>query len=229
MRKQKPIIGVTTSIRNAETMWFFIRLGIWLAGGRAVRITAQTQTRYLDCAGYVIAGGVDIDPSCYGEANTASYNMEPERDTLEKEIIKHAFQAKKPLMGICRGAQMINVVKGGNLYQDARDFYEYFVPANSVIGKIFSRRTIYITKDSVLLRACPKPKWLVNSLHHQAINRLGEGLAVTAEDDHGIVQAIENTVQADSYVLGVQWHPEFMLHRTRHRNLFRELVKQSGG
>lgn len=206
-------------------MWWCNRLGTSLAGGTATRITALNGRDYKLCDGYIIAGGVDIDPECYGQENTASIGIEPERDSLEKQVISHALDNRKPIMGICRGAQMINIVQGGTLNQNARDFYEKFVPTDSMLGKIFSRRLIRIEKDGILCNLLKKnPELLVNSLHHQAINALGSELKIVARDESGIVQAIESDNPEKSFVLGVQWHPEFMLHSTLHRKLFNALI-----
>ncbi len=224
----KPLIGVTTSASKGYTMWWCTRLGVKLSGGRAVRITALNEKDYKKCDGYIISGGVDVDPESYGQENRASVGVEPERDSLEKKVISHALKHQKSLMGICRGAQMINIVKGGTLHQDARDFYENFIPSDSLLGKIFSRRLIHIIKDGLLCSLFKeKPELSVNSLHHQAINKLGNGLQVVAEDEHGIVQAIESNDLDKNFILGVQWHPEFMLHSKAHRKLFRTFVKSA--
>lgn len=228
MNNKKPLIGVTTSHRKGLIMWWFTRLGIILSGGHALRITALNHKNHLSCDGYVISGGVDINPSCYGQENTASIDIEPERDNLEKEVITHAIESKKPIMGICRGAQMINIVRGGTLYQNARDFYQSFVPSDSIIGKIFSRRVINIIKDGLLSSLFKgKSRLYVNSIHHQAIHKLGNELKIVAEDSNGIVQAIESNNSDKHFILGVQWHPEFMLNRKSHRKLFLELIKSA--
>ena len=206
-------------------MWWFTKLAIRIVGGRAVRLTALKQDNISDCDGYVISGGVDIDPSHYNQQNIASVGVEPERDELEMNLIKHALQHHKPLMGICRGAQMINVVKGGVLHQNARDFYDGFVPTDSVLGKIFSRRKVLIIKDGVLCNLFrEKPELFVNSIHHQAIDKLGEGVEIVAKDELGIVQAIESKDMEKQFILGMQWHPEFMLHTRSNRKIFSAML-----
>lgn len=228
MTKKKPLIGVTTSARRGRFMWWCTWLGIILAGGKAIRITALNNVDHKECNGYIISGGVDINPKCYGQKNTASIDIEPERDALEKRVLAHAFEYKKPILGICRGAQMINITKGGTLHQDARNFYEKFVPANSILGKIFSRHLIHIVKDGLFSDLFKgRSELYVNSLHHQAIYKLGNQLKIVAEDDHGIVQAIESSKSNDIFILGVQWHPEFMPHSAFHRKLFEALVRQA--
>ncbi|NVK33055.1 MAG: type 1 glutamine amidotransferase [Rhodobacteraceae bacterium] len=226
MAAKKPLIGVTTSSRKGLMMWWFSKLGVRLAGGRAVRISVANRRPYEPCDGYIISGGVDIDPKRYGEENRSSVNMEDERDDLETLVISHALKHKKPLMGICRGAQMINVVGGGTLHQDAPEIYKDFAPTDSVLGKIFARRKIHISKDSYLFFLLEgRTQLRVNSLHHQAINKLGEQVKTVAEDKHGIVQAIESRNREEMFILGVQWHPEFMPHSALHRRLFKALLK----
>lgn len=225
MPRKRPLIGVTTSARKGHIMWWCTHLGIKLAGGKAVRITALNTQKYKYCDGYIITGGIDIDPQCYNQKNSASVDIEPERDKLEKDVITHAYKEKKPLLGICRGAQMINIVQGGTLHQDARDFYDKFVPSDSVLGKIFSRRRIFILKEGILHNLFKKkPELSVNSLHHQAIDKLGNGLVIVAKDKLGIIQAIEGKSSKEMLILGVQWHPEFMLHSKSHRKIFKALV-----
>ena len=125
-------------------------------------------------------------------------------------------------MGICRGAQMINVVKGGDLHQDARAFYEGFMPSDTMLAKIVGRRTVKLTEEKGRLRnmLTPKTTIAVNSIHHQAIHQLGDGLKIVARDETGIVQAIESQ-QDQPRIMGVQWHPEFLLYRKAQRQLFR--------
>lgn len=224
-RKKKPLIGVTTSVSGGGVMWHCMRLGIFLAGGRAMRITAQSPNLYEQCAGYLISGGVDIDPACYGQKNIASFKTEPERDSIEELVILHALERKKPLMGVCRGAQMINVVMGGTLHQNVQDIYPDFLPSTTVVQKVFSRRPVDIGEDGKLASIFGGATRIhVNSIHHQAINTLGYGLTVTARDRHGIIQAIESLDSKQS-ILGIQWHPEFMLYRWGQRQLFRQMVK----
>lgn len=225
----KPIIGVTTSISDVSIMWQCIRLGIRLAGGKARRITAIHNEHAEDCDGFVISGGADIDPARYGQENTASIDLQPERDTLEQRVIEHALHHSKPMVGICRGAQMINIVKGGTLHQNARDIYADFLPTTTTAGKMLQRRPITIDEHGAIADIFGSGTLHVNSIHHQAIDALGSGLCVSARDRHGIIQAIENdcgrdTVDKDALILGVQWHPEFMLYRSNQRAFFRALV-----
>lgn len=218
----KPTIGVTTSVSKGRFTWLCIRLSFWLAGGKAYRIHANKHDHFTQHDGYLIAGGVDIDPSCYGQSNTASKHIEPERDALEKQVITHALQSKKPLAGICRGCQMINVVTGGSLHQDARSVFTDFLPTSSLLAKVFQRRRVSLNDSGRIATIFFNQQLSVNSIHHQAIHQLGKGLIVSAKDKHNIPQAIESTTE--QVVFGVQWHPELMLYNKRQLNFFKHLI-----
>lgn len=226
MNKTPPVIGVTTSSNTGYFMWLCTKLGVWLAGGKAIRISAANGANHQICDGYIISGGADIDPSYYKQENIASVNIEPERDQLEKLVIEHALTQHKPLLGICRGAQMINIILGGNLYQNVKDTYESFIPTDSMLGKILTRRLIHISSGSKLQNMLQgSSKLYVNSLHHQAIHNAGKNLTIVAKDELGIIQAIESAGANTPHILGVQWHPEFMLYRRFQRNLFNTLIQ----
>jgi putative glutamine amidotransferase len=231
--KGRPLIGITTGARANVLAYTAISYGVWLAGGRPLRISPRhniLQTRNL--RGLVISGGSDIDPVMYGEENIASTNLDPYRDRLERECVEMAFASRLPLLGICRGAQMINVVRGGSLYQDVPSVFEGFLPTASTFGKIFVRRKVCLDVSGTLagLLRHQDSVW-VNSLHHQAVHRLGDGLRATAHDDEfGMVQAVEGR-DPGHFVVGVQWHPEFMLYASAQRRIFAALVaaSSSGG
>jgi len=219
----KPIIGVTTSLSKGYIMWRCTHLAISLFGGKAVRINSESEYDYKLCKGYIISGGADINPKLYNQENTSSYDIEPERDGLEQKVIQHALDEKKPLLGICRGAQIINVCLGGTLHQDVQSSYQGFIPTTSLLKKIVDRRKISLTyKKGILSNIVGEKDIYVNSIHHQSIDSLGKGLVVSAIGDFGVVQAIEST--GENMIVGVQWHPELMLYSKRHRSFFRYLM-----
>ncbi|MDX1267875.1 MAG: gamma-glutamyl-gamma-aminobutyrate hydrolase family protein, partial [Oceanisphaera sp.] len=143
---------------------------------------------------------------------------DPKRDAFEIELIRHALDTQLPLLGICRGAQLINVVLGGSLHSDIRPLRH----------RTSNRRTPLPRKTAIgcgqgrLHDIISQQRWRINSLHHQAVDRLGKGLTVAARDLDGFVQAIE--YQGQHYVLGVQWHPEYLPYLGRQRAIFRTLV-----
>ncbi|WP_417449798.1 gamma-glutamyl-gamma-aminobutyrate hydrolase family protein [Kordiimonas sp.] len=225
----RPLIGITTGAKANYLAYTAIGYGIWLAGGRPVRVSPKHNLRLTrNLTGLVVSGGADINPKLYGQTNTHSVGLDPYRDRLEAECVEMAYAAKLPLLGICRGAQMINVVRGGDLHQDVPSIFDGFLPTQSTFGKVFARRKVIIDGKSNLRTLLDKPDDLwVNSLHHQAINRLGDGLLSIAHDaEFGMVQAIEGA-DRDHFVIGVQWHPEFMLYASAQRRIFAALVAAS--
>lgn len=224
----RPVIGVTGSARGGWLLWRASKLGIRLAGGRARRIRPGRPYRVNDYDGFVISGGIDINPERYGEAalKAASRHDLP-RDEMEHAIIHAALEQDKPLLGICRGMQMLNVALGGSLYQDAADVLEDFLPNTTLFSKLVGRRRIVVRENCILHDILGRyDSYYVNSIHHQAVNRPGKGLRITAREANGLVQAVELREQSEHpFVLGVQWHPELMLYASSARRLFRALVQ----
>ncbi len=230
-RYRRPRIGISGPAEGGRILWWFTKLAIQLGGGKPVRITPKTRIASLEgFDGFVISGGGDINPEMYGEAALKIQSQfEPARDALEKRIITHALEHKLPLLGICRGMQMLNVVCDGSLYQEAKDILEDFLPNDKLISKIIGRREVKVDKESRLYEVLGGyESYFVNSIHHQAVNRLGEGLHVVAKEDNGLIQEVEPADrESDHYLFGVQWHPELMLHARSSRRLFRCLVQKA--
>jgi putative glutamine amidotransferase len=146
-------------------------------------------------------------------------SVDTARDAFEERCLKQALEAGYPILGICRGAQLINIYSGGNLHGELSEFYgESGNPAS-----VYPRKNIAIAEDSLLHSTLGQGSLLVNSFHKQAVNHLGDGIMVSATDDFGVTQAIESTQH--TWVLGVQWHPEFLPTLKRHQRLFRALVR----
>ncbi|MGZ3421338.1 MAG: gamma-glutamyl-gamma-aminobutyrate hydrolase family protein [Polyangiales bacterium] len=142
------------------------------------------------------------------------------RDVLEKRLIEGALTRRKPLLGICRGAQLLNVCCGGTLYQDVASFYV----ESPQLRTVLPRKLVHIARASRLAHAIGDAPCVVNALHHQAVRELGDGLAVVAREENGIVQAIE--LPSERFALGVQWHPEYIPQHRRQRALFEALVSE---
>ncbi len=154
---------------------------------------------------------------------TKTSGLNPERDTLERDLIGAALARKLPVLGICRGMQLLNVAAGGSLHQDIEGFYE----EHPAIRSVLPRKRIEIDTNSRLARILVTTRLQVNALHSQAIDRLGDGLAVSAREPSGVVQAIEQ--RGSEFTLGVQWHPEYLPQRPEQRALFRALIRAAGG
>lgn len=158
--------------------------------------------------GVVIQGGVDVSPLSYGENPQAeSLEFHLSRDRFELKLIEKALEMKIPILGICRGLQIINVFFGGTLKQ-------HLPMKNATVihhrGKLYKETQHFITtrEGSIVRRAFGKEKAIVNSLHHQGIGELGENLIATSFSEDHLTESVEYL--GDSYLHGVQFHPEQM-------------------
>ncbi|MFZ7093890.1 gamma-glutamyl-gamma-aminobutyrate hydrolase family protein [Primorskyibacter sp. 2E233] len=214
----RPRIGVTTSGRSGWRIFPIVNLNLWLAGGRGVRWGAGRPADLDDVDGIIIGGGDDIAPELYGGKLGISVRLDRDRDSFERDLAETAIQQGIPVLGICRGAQMLNVALGGTLDQTAWQTFGQ----QEIIKTILPRRAIDITQGSVLERIVGPEEMTVNALHTQAIDKLGKGLSVVARDKAGMPQAVE--CSRDPFALGVQWHPEHLFYARRQRAIFRALV-----
>lgn len=163
--------------------------------------------------GVVVTGGGDVDPAAYGEEPAADLKgVDPARDEFDVVLWRRLLDGPLPVLGICRGTQMLNVALGGSLVQHLPDH-----PNNAD-----DRHTASIAEGSRLAEVVGARQLEVNSLHHQGIDRTGDGVTVTARTTDGIVEAIE--VEGAPHVLAVQWHPELLRHVPAHLALFEDLV-----
>ena len=212
------IIGVTGPSQGIPWAWWATRWHLHRAGVVARRLNAATGQPGDDIAGLIIGGGNDIDPAIYGGDVSSSRSIDPARDEYELEVLKLADQRGIPVMGICRGAQLINVERGGTLVSDLSDVRVH----TSNKGTLLPRKRVSIEPTSVLADLIGNATTRVNSLHHQAVERCGDGLVVSAVDRDEIVQGIEST--EGPWRVGVQWHPEYMPQRRDQRRLFEGFV-----
>lgn len=162
------------------------------------------------CDGIVLSGGVDIHPSFYQNINE-SYENHPEngfqieRDKFEKLVFESAMEMGIPILGICRGAQLINCILGGDLIQDLG------VELNNTHKKEGKDKmhTVEVIKDSLLYNILQTEKETINSAHHQAVNEIADGLIVNAKTKDGIIEGFEwSDKKRRPFLLALQWHPE---------------------
>lgn len=149
---------------------------------------------------------------------TSQPKQDTDRDTMEQELCRFALRNKLPILGICRGAQLLNITLGGTLHQDTASFYA----ERPNIKTLLPRKHIRIVEGSKLHRIIGRTEYYVNSLHDQAVNDLGENLRITATEDNSVVQAIEH--KEFPFALGVQWHPEYLPQRHTQQRIFRSLA-----
>ena len=204
------IIGVTFS-RKIEGWHKKAYLEAFEATGASIQelYPAQAELDLCHLSGLVLAGGGDIIPSLYGEANRNCQNMDEERDLLEQKLFHWAREKRVPVLGICRGIQALNVFMGGSLDQDLKAKKSApLVPHNVTDIKYrHYRHAVQMKEGSRLAAAVGAGRICVNSHHHQAIKRLGSGLEVAGKTEDGVVEAVEARGEA---IFGVQWHPELL-------------------
>lgn len=196
---------------------------VLVSGGLPVTIGPGIRENFEDLDGLIIGGGVDVESRLYGVDATDEAIFDPARDSLELKGLDWADRGDRPVLGICRGSQLMNVHRGGSLITNLEEQYANYRNRRSILPC----KTIDV-RDGTRLAAIVKPGRLrINALHRQAVDRIGDTLTVTAREDNGIVQAIE---QPDhSFRIGVQWHPELMSWHPRHLRLFRALVSAAAG
>lgn len=182
--------------------------------------------------GVLLAGGVDVNPTNFGEPpHPRLGRIDPARDTVELELTKWALEDGKPLLGLCRGLQVINVALGGSLHQDLEAQYprgikhDYFPTAG--FSRDYLAHEVEIASGSRLARVFDARRVTVNSMHHQGIRDLGQDLVATAYAPDGLIEGIE--FGDDQFVVGVQWHPEALDDKDpRTIQLFRDFTAAAG-
>ncbi len=218
---ERPRIGVTGSARRWSPSWWASRTALALAGAQAVRISVRHDPGRERFAALVIGGGEDISPEHYGGDLNERVRLDPARDALEMRWIRWALERGTPLLGICRGAQLINVVLGGDLHQDIRHMREL---THNRPGLLPTKR-VRLSPGSHLSAICRREHIRVNSLHHQAVRHCGHHLEVVGRDLDHIVQAFEHV--GGHPLIGVQWHPEYLFYVPAQLRIFRWLVEHS--
>lgn len=229
----RPVIGLTTYRQRAQSGVWDVQAaflpgvyldGVTRAGGAVTLLPPQPvadgiAARVLDgLDGLVITGGADVDPAAYGhDAHPATDRPAVDRDAWEFALLTGALERRMPVLGICRGAQVLNVALGGTLHQHLPDLLGHH---RHRLGEArFSTtevRTVAGTRLAGLIGAGVRAK----CYHHQAIDRPAEGLAVSATDGEGVIEAVE--IPGEHFVLAVQWHPEETLDDLR---LFTAVVR----
>jgi len=209
-------VSETEQTRGVESPYFqaLLAAGAQAAELNLVSASNAPRVRVEDYDGLLFAGGEDVDPSFYGEAKEhENVHENRRRDEFEFALLDRALACRLPILGICRGVQMINVRFGGALYQDMKaDSEPQFEHRQTDAGKSRQEAThsVTVTDAESNLGSIVHGSCRVNSLHHQAIKRVGRGLKVTARSEDGFVEAVESAEEYP-FLMAVQWHPEEMV------------------
>jgi putative glutamine amidotransferase len=243
-RRERPLIGVTTSeMRRAESLnptpegepptrlemalgLPYLR-GLEAAGGLPLVMPPLSEDAIeplLDrLDGICLSGGPDLDPAGYGaEPHPELGPIEPNLDRFELAVARRADAREMPILAICRGTQALNVVRGGALHQHLPEISTTIAHRQRTPGNQTSH-PVEIEPGSQLAAVLGGREIDVNSFHHQAIDRLGEGLVVSARAPDGTVEGVEDPSRP--FLIGVQWHAETLVHRPYEAALFRRFVE----
>jgi putative glutamine amidotransferase len=219
----RPVIGICTALTQAQWgFWdeqaallsFSYISAIQADGGLAVMIPPDPELdgdpdEILDLIdGLILAGGTDIDPASYGaEPHPETQGPVPERDSFEIALVRRAWERDVPVLGICRGMQLINVAVGGTLVQHLPDEFGHEDHRRIPGSFECSDHDVRLTPGSLAARAAGEEVHVTKSHHHQGIDLVGEGLEITG---HATVDGLPEAIEAPErrFVLGVQWHPE---------------------
>ncbi len=159
----------------------------------------------MDCDGLLLPGGGDIDPALYGAENEGSVSVDRSRDLRELELVRMFSVTRRPILGICKGIQILNVAFGGSIDQDLEtaQIHKWEERTGDKVHKI-------LIPEGSFLRSIYGESCFVNSAHHQAVKGVAAGLELAAEAEDGVVEALENR---ERKIFAVQWHPERMAFR----------------
>lgn len=222
-----PIIGISSGLLLIDTGSYMgrqrVSIGhdyveaIRLAGGLPIVLPivegeewARQQLACID--GLLLSGGGDLSPFFYQEEPAKCLGVVcADRDRHEFQLLQAAKNLKKPILGICRGLQLINVAFGGSLYQDIDSAYPAAIQHYQMAKPDEPHHTVVLKSDTILLKMMGEYSLLTNSFHHQAIKNLAPGFIPNAHTNDGIIEGIEGS--SDQFILAVQWHPELMFYR----------------
>jgi len=229
----KPLIGITCQQEEElVAVTRFYGEAILAAGGLPVLVPVirnqpvlESYCRLLD--GLLLSGGGDLDPSFYGEEPLRGLGaVHPERDQFELELCRLFLTSAKPVLGICRGLQVLNVALGGTLFQDLRVQYPESLEHQQKAPKNWATHKVTVEASSLLREILAVPEVRVNSFHHQSVKAVGRGLRAVAWAADGVIEGVERET---GFVVGVQWHPERLWEKQEEQQrLFAAFVEEAG-
>jgi len=233
----KPRIGITCARGDAAPDRYTLHSGyveaIAAHGGLAVLLPCLPEAdpaEYLDAVdGLLLSGGGDLDPAHFGEEPRVwNGRIDPVADVFELELARRFLAAGRPVLGICRGMQVLNVAAGGDLYQDLREDAGTTLQHDQQAPPWYGTHAVDVAEGSGLRAILQEGRVRVNSFHHQAVRRVAPGFLPAARAADGVIEAIERP--GGAFTIGVQWHPERMHPACRaSRRLFDAFVRAYSG
>lgn len=235
----KPLIGITASqmkkdyyVPRAFLNQAYIT-AVARAGGIPILLPvgigpANFDDLFARIDGVLLSGGEDMDPSTYGEPmHREVSDVNPPRDEMEIAMVRWLIEAKKPFLGICRGFEVLNVAMGGTLYTHISDQLPGALlhPCYPNLPRDLLSHSVEVKSGSKLAGLLGEGELWVNSLHHQGVDKVAEGLQATAHAPDGLVEGLE--LPEHPFGLAVQWHPEELRESPQMQNLFKSLVEAS--
>lgn len=244
----KPRIAISGPDSGGEVAWFFSSIIVKALGGEAIRYQPSSyREKNFDFDALIIGGGSNVDEKYYDHpvrhpikrsflAKVFDFvypqniwqklkppnQTDPKRDEMELDLLQHAISCSKPVLGICRGHQLINVALGGSM--DVKIDHRY--PESGKPRSLLPVKKLRVSDNSLLNKITGETRLRVNALHNQAVEVPAPSLRPTAFEDNGLVQCIEGA-NTKAPVLGVQWHPEYLFYMKPHRALFQWLIEQA--
>lgn len=214
---RRPIIGVTSGLNEPETFHAlciqFMEVLMHCGALPVILPITADEALLADYAehldGFLFSGGGDVNPLMFGQQpEPACGSISPLRDGHELTLAKLLFQrGDKPILGICRGFQVLNIALGGDVYQDLPTDYDgQLIAHRQKMPEHYASHSVRLVSGSLLQRLAGSDDIMVNSLHHQAVKRMGNGFVATAFAPDGVIEAAEH--QTFPFLVGVQWHPE---------------------
>lgn len=209
-----PTIGILSSVdaEGTSSIFFTYQHALEKNGALPLLLPYVEEPDVIDrfielCDGFFFTGGVDIHPKYFGEEISPNCGeIQEKRDTIDLTVARKALESGKPILGICRGIQLLNVALGGSLYQDLPSERPSNISHRQAEDKFSYSHSVTVCKDSPLFALLGEERIPANSFHHQAIKALGRDLAVMAYADDGVIEGVYST--GAQYLRAYQWHPE---------------------
>lgn len=224
----KPIIGITPDYRYELQKYTISQQyveAVKKAGGYAVAIFDDSD--FANCFdGILLTGGGDVNPLLFGEEPIVENGtISPLRDNIEFQLCRWAMTKKIPLLGICRGMQIMALCCGGSIYQDIYTQTNTNIKHIQQAPRFQGTHTVDIAQGSILYDIAKQKSCIVNTFHHQSVKQAGEHFFVSAKSRDGLIEAIEHKTLP--FAVGVQWHPEAMVYDEIQQKLFQTFVEKT--